>query len=199
VNGGVRWLACLSLLVTAWSAAARPLRETTIFAGGCFWTMEDKFSRVPGVIDVVAGVTGGRERPTESSFAAGGTGHLEAVAVIYDGSKVSYRQLVDRFWRMIDPTDAGGQACDRGPSYAAAVFATPAQRSAADASRRAVVAALRGARVVTPIRAASAFWPAPASHQDYARLHAERYARYYSGCGRAERLRAIWARADVTK
>ena len=168
-------------------------REVAVFAGGCFWSVEANFEAMPGVVAAVSGFAGGRTaRPTYDQVVRGGTGHLEAVQVTFDPARISYRQLVDRFWRTIDPTDPDGQFCDQGASYATAVFAAPAQKAAAEASRRAAAASLGPARFVTPVRDAVRFWPAEAYHQDFARLNPVRYAGYSRFCGRAARLRAIW-------
>ena len=118
-----------------------PLRgqeQVAIFAGGCFWSIEHGFEAIPGVIEAESGFTGGHvENPSYRQVVGGGTGHVEAVRVTYDSGRVTYRQLVDRFWRMIDPTDPDGQFCDQGPGYVAGVSATSAQRPIAEASRRA--------------------------------------------------------------
>lgn len=168
-------------------------RETAVFAGGCFWSVEAHFESVPGVISAVSGFAGGRTpNPTYYQVVRGGTGHVEAVQVTFDPARVSYRQLVDGFWRTIDPTDPDGQFCDQGPSYATAVFATPAQRSQAEASRRAAVAALPGRTFVTPVRDAARFWPAETEHQDFARRNPVRYGGYSRFCGRQSRLNDIW-------
>lgn len=168
-------------------------REVAVFAGGCFWSTEASFEQVPGVVSAVSGFAGGRtSRPTYEQVVAGGTGHLEAVQVTFDPARVSYRALVDRFWRTIDPTDARGQFCDRGASYGTAVFATSAQRPAADASRAAAVRLIGPNRFVTPVRAATRFWPAGAEHQDFARRNPVRYGGYSRFCGRAARLREVW-------
>ena len=173
-----------------------PLRgeqRTAIFAGGCFWSIEHGFEEIPGVIEAESGYTGGNvSNPTYRQVVAGRTGHLEAVRVTYDSGRITYRQLVDRFWRMIDPTDPDGQFCDQGPIYATAVFATPAQQPIAEASRRVAAAQIGAARFRTPVRAAQRFWPAEAYHQDYARLHPANYQAYAIGCRRASRLRAVW-------
>jgi len=212
MTGGVRRrspsaiLALLAVTTTGCSdppappeiVAVGPNQEIAIFAGGCFWTMESKFDHVPGVVDVVVGVTGGLGGPpTVEAFANGRTGHVEAVAVTFDRSKTSYRELVDRFWRMIDPTDANGQVCDRGPNYATAVFATSAQVADAEASRQAAAAVIGPERFVTPVRPAVRFWMAPAEAQDFARNQPERYARYDKGCARTTRLKAIWGEAQL--
>jgi peptide-methionine (S)-S-oxide reductase len=173
-------------------------REVAVFAGGCFWSVEANFEHVPGVVSAVSGFAGGRgPAPTYEQVVRGGTGHLEAVQVTFDPARISYRQLVDRFWLTIDPTDPDGQFCDQGPSYATAVFATAAQKPAAQASRRAAAARLGAARFVTPVRDAARFWPAEASHQDFARLNPVRYGGYSRFCGRSARLRAVWGDAAV--
>ena len=168
-------------------------REVAVFAGGCFWSVESNFEHMPGVVAAVSGFAGGRvANPTYDQVVRGGTGHLEAVQVTYDPARITYRQLVDRFWRTIDPTDPDGQFCDQGASYATAVFAGPAQKPAAEASRRAAAAQIGAARFVTPVRDTARFWPAEDYHQDFARLNPVRYAGYSRFCGRAARLRAVW-------
>lgn len=167
--------------------------QTAVFAGGCFWSVESNFEHMPGVVSAVSGFTGGRlADPSYERVVRGGTGHVEAVQVTFDPARITYRQLVDRFWRTIDPTDAQGQFCDRGASYGTAVFATPAQRPAAEASRAAAAAVLAGRRFVTPVRDAVRFWPAETYHQDFARLNPVRYAGYSRFCRRAARLHAVW-------
>ncbi len=170
-------------------------REVAVFAGGCFWSVESNFEHMPGVVEAVSGFAGGRvANPTYDQVVRGGTGHVEAVQVTFDPARITYRQLVDRFWRTIDPTDPDGQFCDRGASYATAVFASPVQKPAAEASRRAAAAAIGAARFVTPVRDAVRFWPAEDYHQDFARLNPVRYGGYSRFCGRAARLRAVWGR-----
>ena len=171
-------------------------REVAVFAGGCFWSTEANFEHMPGVVTAVSGFAGGRvANPGYEQVVRGGTGHLEAVQVTFDPARISYRQLVDRFWLTIDPTDPDGQFCDQGPSYATAVFATAAQKPAAEASRRAAAARIGAARFTTPVRDAARFWPAEAYHQDFARLNPVRYGGYSRFCGRAARLRAVWGDA----
>ena len=168
-------------------------RETALFAGGCFWSTESNFEHMPGVVSALSGFAGGTvANPSYEQVVRGGTGHVEAVQVTYDPARISYRQLVDRFWRTIDPTDPDGQFCDQGASYATAVFATAAQRPIADASRTAAVAVIGERRFVTPVRNASRFWPAESYHQDFARLNPVRYGGYSRFCGREARLRAVW-------
>ena len=173
---------------------ARPARtETAIFAGGCFWCTEADFEHVPGVVEAVSGYTGGRTaRPTYEQVSAGGTGHYEAVLVRYDPTRVSYSELARHFFRTVDPTDAGGQFCDRGESYRTAIFPlNPTQRRVAEAAKAEASRVLRG-RVVTPIIPSSRFWPAEAYHQDYARRNPVRYNFYRWNCGRDARLREVW-------
>jgi len=167
----------LALLLAACSQSSaeqprpRPAHvETAIFAGGCFWSAERDIEAVPGVIGAVSGYTGGRvANPSYEQVVRGGTGHVEAVRVTFDPARIGYGQLVRRFLRTIDPTDAGGQFCDQGPNYHTAIFvAGPAQRRAAEAAVAEANRILHG-HVVTPVRAAAPFYPAEAYHQDYAR------------------------------
>ncbi|MBI4263426.1 MAG: peptide-methionine (S)-S-oxide reductase MsrA [Acidobacteria bacterium] len=166
-----------------------------VFAGGCFWTIEYEFERLPGVVKAVSGFSGGDHRfPTYDDVEGGRTGHLEAVEVTYDPRQIRYRELVDAFWRMIDPTDAAGQTCDRGNHYRSAVFVgDETQREAALASRAAIDTGPRRGRLVTPIRAEKPFWPAGAEHQDFYRTNAARYQLYRSLCGRDRVLAEVWA------
>jgi peptide-methionine (S)-S-oxide reductase len=168
-------------------------REVALFAGGCFWSVEATFEAVPGVVAAVSGFAGGRTaNPTYDQVVRGGTGHLEAVQVTFDPARITYRQLVDRFWRTIDPTDPDGQFCDQGASYRTAVFATAAQKPIAEASRRAAVAVIGAQRFVTPVRDTARFWAAGDEHQDFARRNPVRYGGYSRFCGRSARLRAVW-------
>lgn len=191
---------CLSLLVGGRGYAA-PTTETAVFAGGCFWCIEHDLQAISGVISVESGYTGGnRPNPTYEQVSSETTGHYESVKVTFDASKISYGQLVDRFWRLIDPTDGGGQFCDRGPSYRSAVFVKDAaQRKAAeDSLARVQTGPLKG-RVVTPIREAGIFWRAEGYHQDYAVKNPLRYKLYRQGCGRDARLKAVWGSAPKLK
>ncbi|GIL00507.1 MAG: peptide methionine sulfoxide reductase MsrA [Alphaproteobacteria bacterium] len=165
--------------------------RTAIFAGGCFWCMESDFESVDGVVDVVSGYTGGSlTNPTYRNH----EGHVEAVRISYDDTKVTYEQLLHTFWRVVDPTDAGGQFCDRGHSYTTAIFALDAgQKQAAEASKAEIGASDRlGAPVVTPVLDAGLFTEAEDYHQDYYRKNPVRYSFYRRGCGRDARIRALW-------
>jgi peptide-methionine (S)-S-oxide reductase len=150
---------------------------------------------VPGVVETLSGYTGGTvENPEYMQVVAGGTGHYEAVRITYDADVVSYRQIVDIFWRTVDPTDPGGQFCDRGDSYRTAIFATPEQTAEAEASREAAETAL-GEKIVTPILPAGAFWPAEDYHQDYHRTNQAHYLFYRRACARDATLRGLWGDA----
>ena len=174
--------------------APRPANaQTALFAGGCFWSAERDVEAIPGVVEAVSGFAGGHvANPSYERVVRGGTGHLEAVRVTYDPARISYGQLARRFLRTIDPTDNGGQYCDRGESYRTAIFAlNPAQRREALAAVAEANRVLRG-QVVTPVRAAAPFYAAEAYHQDYARRNPGAYNRYRVGCGKDARLRQVW-------
>lgn len=168
------------------------------FAGGCFWCLEADFRKLPGVLEVLSGYSGGPEKtPAYEQVASGRTGHLESVQVRFDPEKVSYAELLDWFWRHVDPTDAGGQFVDRGPHYRTAVFYhDEEQRRLAEASRQALEASGRfQGRVVTEIRPFEAFYPAEAYHQGFAQTNPSRYRFYRSNSGRDQFLRTAWAPA----
>ena len=169
--------------------------ELAIFAGGCFWCMEPPFDALPGVVATTSGYTGGSQaNPSYEQVSSGATGHLEAVRVEYDPKQVSYQKLLDVFWRNVDPTDDGGQFCDRGEQYTTAIFTTSeAQRAAAEASKQALSNDARlGRPIVTPIRAAAPFYAAEEYHQDYYEKNPLRYKVYRSGCGRDRVLERLW-------
>ena len=195
-NGAAGALLSASLLMGAGTAASAATAVAT-FAGGCFWCVESDFDKVPGVLETVSGYTGGTvENPTYDAVTRGGTGHYEAVRITYDPAKVSYEKLLDVFWHSVDPTDAGGQFCDRGESYRTAVFAhSPEQKSAAAASKKAINESgeLKGS-IVTPILTAKAFYPAEDYHQGYYMKDPLRYRFYRFGCGRDNRLREVWGK-----
>jgi peptide-methionine (S)-S-oxide reductase len=165
------------------------------FAGGCFWCIEADFEKVDGVLTVTSGYTGGHvANPTYEQVSAGGTGHAEAVRVVYDPSVVTYDELLDYFWHHIDPTTPDRQFCDAGHQYRSAIFYNDeAQREAAERSRDALEKSKPFADpIVTEITAATAFYPAEAYHQDYAKKNPIRYAYYRNGCGRDKRLDELW-------
>jgi peptide-methionine (S)-S-oxide reductase len=169
--------------------------ETAIFAGGCFWCVESDFDKVPGVLDTLSGYIGGERRdPTYEEVSAGGTGHAEAVRITYDPAQVSYPQLLEVFWRSIDPTTPNRQFCDRGSQYRSAIFyLNEAQRRQAEASRTALEADKPFAEpIVTELSPAGEFYPAEEYHQDYYRKNPLRYRFYRFNCGRDQRLEALW-------
>ena len=182
------------LLLFAHAASAQNL-EKAIFAGGCFWCVESDFDKVPGVVSTTSGYTGGRTKnPTYKQVTYGDTGHYEAVEITYDPSKVSYEALLTAFWHSVDPTDDGGQFCDRGDSYRTAVFALNAkQRKAAEASKKAAQEVL-GKPIVTPILDAATFYPAEYYHQNYYQNNSFRYRYYRFSCGRDRKLRNLWGK-----
>ena len=171
-------------------------KQVALFAGGCFWCMEGPFEALDGVESVLSGYTDGdTEHPTYEEVSSGRTGHSEAIRVLYDPSVVTYEQLLETFWVNVDPTDRGGQFCDRGNQYRTGIYPVDAeQRAAAEASKAATAERL-GQPIVTPITDATAFWVAEDYHQDFYRTHESHYRRYRTGCGRDARLRALWGTA----
>ncbi|MBX9588189.1 MAG: peptide-methionine (S)-S-oxide reductase MsrA [Hyphomonadaceae bacterium] len=201
----LRWLALVALLtgIPAAMAQTAPLKTdartaVAIFAGGCFWCMEEAFEQVPGVITAVSGYIGGKvANPTYKQVSTGTTGHAEAVQITYDPARVSYPQLVDWFWRNIDPVDAVGQFCDKGSEYRSAIFYRDAtQKKIAEESKQALQASGRLQQpIVTEITAAGPFYLAEDYHQDYYKKNANRYQFYKYGCRRVQRLEQIWGKA----
>ena len=177
------------------TAASGASLDTAIFAGGCFWCVEQAFDEVDGVVETVSGYTGGTvANPTYKQVSAGGTRHVEAVQVRFDPKKVSYSALLDVFWHNIDPLDGGGQFCDRGDSYRSVIFAmNDDQRKAAEASKAALEKKF-GETIATRIEPAATFYPAEEYHQDYYRKNPVRYKFYKWNCGRAQRLEEIWGK-----
>ncbi len=181
--------------------------ETLTVAGGCFWCVEADFEKVKGVSGAVSGFAGGKTaNPTYKQVTGGGTGHYEAVQITFDPETVSIEQLLGMFFRSVDPTDAGGQFCDRGASYRTAIFATDSQIAAAQQAKARAQADL-GQRIVTPILGAAQFYPADAYHQDYAKgkkivitrfgpkTKAKAYTAYRNACGRDQRVKELWGSA----
>lgn len=180
--------------VPAWSQSDGD-QATAIFAGGCFWCVEEAFSKIEGVSGHESGFAGGHvEHPGYDEVVAGGTGHHEAVKVTYDPDVVSYEQLLYVFWRNIDPLDAGGQFCDRGEPYQSAIFVShDAEREAAEASLAELEASGRfDDPIATRILARGSFYSAEAYHQGYFKKRPLRYRFYVSRCGRYSRLSALW-------
>lgn len=182
--------------------------EILTVAGGCFWCVEADFEKVPGVVEVVSGFTGGTlENPTYKQVVGGGTGHIEAVQIEFDPSIVSRDELLSKFIRSVDPTDANGQFCDRGFSYTTAIFVS--NREEMERAKAILSKAQKelGQTIVTPVREATAFYPAEAYHQDYykssalvltragPKTKASAYKFYRQACGRDERVRDLWGDA----
>lgn len=200
---------CATLFLSAMlGATAHAAEGKAVVAGGCFWCVEADFEKVPGVVSVVSGFTGGTaESPTYKQVVAGGTGHYEAVEITFDTAKISYDEVLRLFLRSVDPLDDGGQFCDRGDSYRTAIFVSnKAEKAIADAAIAEASTAL-GATVVTPVLAAGTFWPAEAYHQDYYRStdivltragpkqKRNAYKFYREACGRDARVKAVWGDA----
>lgn len=175
-------------------APATDKPATAIFAGGCFWCTESDFEKFPGVIAAESGYTGGKKvNPTYEEVSDGGTGHTEAVRVTYDPARVNYAQLVEYFWRTIDPTVRNRQFCDVGSQYRSAIFwQTDEERAIAEKSRDALLASGRFKEINTEIAKASVFYPAEEYHQDYYKKNPIRYGYYRHGCGRDDRLEELW-------
>jgi peptide methionine sulfoxide reductase msrA/msrB len=169
--------------------------RTAVFAGGCFWCTESDFEKVNGVIEVVSGYTGGHDdHPTYKEVSAGGTGHVEAVQVIYDPSRITYEELLDVFWRHVDPTDPGGQFVDRGSQYRSAIFyANEKERQLAEASKKRLADSGPFTKpLVTDILPLGTFYKAEDYHQDYHKRNPIRYKWYRSGSGRDKFLKKTW-------
>ena len=185
-------------LLAADTAKAAGKPEKATFAGGCFWCMEHPFDALPGVISVTSGYTGGQKKdPTYQEVSAGGTGHAEAVQILYDPTRITYGKLLDVFWVNIDPTTKDRQFCDRGNQYRSAIFYhTEEQRRAALQSKVALEKSKPFREpVVTEIVAAGEFYPAEEYHQHYYRKNPIRYWYYRNGCGRDQRLKELWGKA----
>ncbi len=180
------------------AAAQTAARDTAIFAGGCFWCMEPPYDKLDGVTATISGYAGGHvPNPSYEQVTAGGTGHREAVQIIYDPGRVSYETLLDVFWVNVDPLDDGGQFCDRGFSYTTAIFARDGEQARlARESKEAVQEELEEP-VVTPVVTGADFYPAEDYHQNYYREHSIRYRYYRWACGRDNRLEELWGQGPA--
>ena len=178
---------------SAGGSAAKPERAVATFAGGCFWCVESDFDKVKGVISTTSGYTGGKVvDPGYERVSAGGTGHAEAVEVVYDPSQVSYQQLLAYFWRHVDPTVKDRQFCDHGNQYRTAIFVhNDEERKLAEASKKKVEAELKKP-IYTQIAAAGPFYAAEEYHQDFYKKNPTKYKFYRWNCGRDQRLEQIW-------
>ena len=179
------------------AAPSQPTAKAT-FAGGCFWCMEPPYDKLAGVISTTSGCMGGRTKnPTYEQVTTGTTGHTEVVQVEYDPSRVTYAQLLEVFWRNIDPTQRDGQFCDHGSQYRTAIFYHGAdQQKLATASKAALEKnkPFKG-EIVTEVAPAGEFYRAEEYHQDFYKKNPARYKLYRTGCGRDARLQALWGRA----
>ena len=199
------WAFCVmvGLMLPGTSISAET--ETLTVAGGCFWCVEADFEKVAGVSEVVSGYTGGTvASPTYKQVTRGGTGHYEAVQIMFDPSIVSRESLLALFLRSVDVTDAGGQFCDRGDSYRTAIFVSNPQEQALAQQVKAQAESELGQRIVTPIIEATPFYPAEEYHQDYykgdrliltrfgPKRQSEAYKAYRDACGRDQRVRELW-------
>jgi len=186
---------CAAMFANLLMAAdmAAPQSATAIFAGGCFWCIEADFEKLDGVISVESGYTGGSvPNPTYQQVSQGGTGHAEAVRVLYDPQRVSYEKLLDYFWRHIDPTVKDRQFCDAGSQYRSAIFyQNDTEQKLAQSSLHVLEKSGRFPHIYTEIVAAGAFYPAEDYHQDYYLKNPVRYKYYRYGCGRDKRLEDV--------
>ncbi len=193
--------ALLMLPAAADAADAGTKPATAIFAAGCFWCSEADFEKLPGVLAAESGYTAGHlANPSYEQVSAGGTGHTEAVRVTYDPARVSYAQLLDHFWKNVDPTVKDRQFCDFGSQYRSGIYwQSEAERRAATESRDALLKSGRFREIHTEILAAGTFYPAEAYHQDYYKKNPIRYSYYRNGCRRDERLRELWGKPAEMK
>jgi peptide-methionine (S)-S-oxide reductase len=186
-------IAAIALAFSAFGLAgpAQAEKLAAIFAGGCFWSVEYDFDRVTGVLSTTSGYIGGRTaNPTYYDHTS--AGHREAVRVEYDSNRVDYEELVKIFFRSVDPTDGGGQFCDRGHSYTTAVYAVGDEQLAAAEKAKAAAAKELKKEIVTEVIAAPEFWPAEDYHQDYYKKNPARYKSYRGGCGRDASVDRVW-------
>ncbi len=176
--------------------------QTATFAGGCFWCTEADFEKLPGVVKVISGYTGGeKENPSYAEVSSGKTGHVEAVQVYYDPSRISYEELLGTFWKHINPTDDGGQFVDRGNQYRSAIFYHDEdQKRLAEKSKEALGKSGRFDKpIVTEILPYTKFYAAEEYHQDYYKKHSFKYSFYRHGSGRDQFLEKVWGRDLETK
>ncbi|MBI3809222.1 MAG: peptide-methionine (S)-S-oxide reductase MsrA [Nitrospirae bacterium] len=177
-------------------ADGRKLEKAT-FAGGCFWCMEEALDKVDGVVSTTSGYTGGHKaNPTYEDVSAGGTGHAEAVEILYDPAKVPYAKILDVFWRNIDPTTPNAQFCDHGSQYRSAIFYhDETQKRLAEESKKSLEKSKPFKEpIATEIAPASAFYPAEEYHQNFYEKNPLRYRLYKYNCGRAQRLAELWGK-----
>ena len=202
LSGMVKWglivfFSVVSLLLMGWfnPAYADQATARATFAGGCFWCMEHPFDELPGVIETTSGYTGGSvENPSYNQVSSGTTGHLESVQIEYDPGQISYEELLNVYWRNVDPVDGGGQFCDRGSQYRPAIFYHDTnQQQQAEASVQSLESSgILDQPIAAELIAASEFYPAEDYHQNYYETHPIRYKVYRHACGRDQRLAEVW-------
>ena len=188
----------ISFVLTIVGSTVTPAyADKVVFAGGCFWCMEKDFEALEGVSEAVSGFTGGTA--VNPTYSGDHTGHYEAVEITYDADVVSYQDLLNHFWVNVDPFDARGQFCDKGPSYLSAIFVeNDEQRLLAEASLQVVEDQFPDMKIVTPILPLMTFHPISGGeihHQDFYKKSPIRYKAYRYSCGRDRRLKAIWGDA----
>jgi peptide-methionine (S)-S-oxide reductase len=190
--------ACALAAAVTGATAQEPKTATAIFAGGCFWCVEADFDKVPGVISTTSGYINGKTKnPTYKEVSAGGTGHAEAVEIVYDPGKVTYAKLLDVFWRNIDPLVKDRQFCDSGDMYRSAIFyRSDEEKKLAEETKKAVEAKFAPRKVYTEITKADTFYKAEDYHQDYYKKNEARYNFYRWNCGRDQRLEQLWGKKE---
>jgi peptide-methionine (S)-S-oxide reductase len=209
IAGGFDMVRIWTALALVFAVNTAPLAQTTppatagktataTFAGGCFWCVEADFDKVDGVISTISGYTGGKvANPSYTQVTAGGTGHTEAVEIVYDPAKVSYQKLLDVFWRNHDPLTKNRQFCDGGEQYRAGIFYHDAeQKRLAEETKQKVAGRFAPRQIYTEVTAASAFYNAEDYHQDYYKKNPVRYKFYRHNCGRDQRLEELWGKSD---
>ncbi len=197
---GVVALAGAAAFAPSAASAADATTAKAILAGGCFWCLEHDFRQLPGVVSAVSGYSGGSiAKPTYDNYHdvsdAAPVPHTEVVEVTYDTTKLSYEKVLDWYFRHVDPTDGGGQFCDRGPAYAPVIYTANDAEKAAATAKATEVAKLIKAKVEVAIRPAKPFWAAEDYHQDYAEKNSIKYKFYRWNCGRDQRVAEVWGKA----
>ena len=184
----------IAVALTGLAAAAQAVTATAVFAGGCFWCTESDFEKLPGVVEAESGYTGGKDaNPTYESVSAGRTGHTEAVRVTYDPAKVSYSELVEYFWRTIDPTEKDRQFCDVGNQYRTGIYwSSEPEQKIAETSKAKLLKSGKFKDIYTEVKQADPFYLAEDYHQDYYKKNPVRYKFYRTSCRRDAQLEQVW-------
>lgn len=195
---GIKFLpVLLSFLLLPSAVFAQPKQEKAVFAGGCFWCMTPPFEELDGVISVISGYTAGTSvNPTYKDYDK--NGHIEAVEITFDPAKISFDELLNVYWRQVNPTDSGGQFCDRGPAYRPVIFfLNEEQKNQSEASKTKLdQSRVYDKPVTTEILSAKTFYPAEEYHQDYHKKNPVKYKFYRFKCGRDQFLEKIWGKSD---